>query len=66
VPRFSLFPARRVGPLWIALTAWEMYRRLPPPMRKRLLQEVSKHGPAAARKARETAEKVVARRRPPG
>jgi hypothetical protein len=47
--RMRYTPLRRVGPLWIALTAWEMWRRLPPPVRRRIRSEARVHGPKAAR-----------------
>ena len=41
----------RVGPLGIALTVYDIYRRLPPSQRKRVLQLTRKHGPKVARAA---------------
>ncbi len=63
MPRPPFIPVRRIGPLWMVLTAWEVYKRLPKPVRRRLVREVSKHGPAAARAARRTAERAFAERR---
>ena len=40
----------RLGPLGLALTLWDVYRRLPPKQRKLLLDLVRKHGPATAAK----------------
>jgi hypothetical protein len=34
-----------VGPLGLALTAWDLWRRLPPKQRKQLLKAARKHGP---------------------
>ena len=34
-----------------ALTAWELWRRIPPQHRKRLLAEARKHGPRIAKQA---------------
>jgi hypothetical protein len=45
----------RRSPVGIALTAWEVWRRLPPQHRRRLLQAGRRHGPriaAAAMKRR--------------
>jgi hypothetical protein len=42
---------RRAGPLGIALTLYDLYRRLPPKQRRRLLEMTRKHGPMVARKA---------------
>jgi hypothetical protein len=36
---------RRAGPLGLALTAWDLWRRLPPKQRKQLLQAARRHGP---------------------
>ena len=49
MPRLKL--TRRVGPLGLALTAYDIYRRLPPKQRKQLLALARKHGPAVAAKA---------------
>ena len=40
----------RIGPLGLALTAWDIYRRLPPRQRKLVLDLARKHGPTAAQK----------------
>ncbi|MDX6510996.1 MAG: hypothetical protein QOE36_500 [Gaiellaceae bacterium] len=36
---------RRAGPLGLALTAWDIWRRLPPKQRKKIMQATRKHGP---------------------
>ncbi|HEY3542262.1 MAG TPA: hypothetical protein VGK79_06945 [Gaiellaceae bacterium] len=38
----------RIGPLGIALTLWDVYRRLPPQQRKMVLDLARKHGPKVA------------------
>jgi hypothetical protein len=38
----------RIGPLGLALTAWDVYRRLPPKQRKMVLDLARKHGPKVA------------------
>jgi hypothetical protein len=47
---------RRLGPLGIALTAYDVWRRLPASQRKRVLRATRTHGPRlaaeAARRAR--------------
>jgi DNA-binding transcriptional regulator YiaG len=43
-PRFS----RRLGPVGVALTAWDIWRRLPPKQRKQILNLARKHGPKVA------------------
>ena len=40
----------RLGPLGLALTVWDVYRRLPPKQRKLVLDLARKHGPNAAQK----------------
>lgn len=40
----------RAGPLGLALTAYELWRRLPPKQRQQLLKAMRKHGPKAASK----------------
>jgi hypothetical protein len=50
VPPFKLL-SRRVGPLGLALTAYDLYRRLPPKQRKQVLELARKHGPNVAAKA---------------
>jgi hypothetical protein len=40
----------RLGPLGLALTVWDVYRRLPPKQRKQLLDLARTHGPAVATK----------------
>ena len=38
----------RAGPLGLALTAYELWRRLPPKQRKQALSALRKHGPKLA------------------
>jgi hypothetical protein len=47
VPRITRL-GRRAGPLSIALTAWDVWRRLPPRQRKQVLDLARKHGPTVA------------------
>jgi hypothetical protein len=47
VPR----PYRPFGPIGIALTAWDVWRRLPPKQRKQMIDLARKHGPAVAGRA---------------
>ena len=46
MPRLRL--TRRAGPIGIALTAWDIWRRLPPRQRKQVLDIARKHGPKVA------------------
>jgi hypothetical protein len=41
----------RVGPLGVALAVYDIYRRLPPSQRKRVLELTRTHGPKVARAA---------------
>jgi hypothetical protein len=40
----------RPGPIGIAITLWDVWRRLPPKQRKQVLNLARKHGPKAASK----------------
>jgi hypothetical protein len=51
VARFGRLVTRRAGPLGLALTLYDLYRRLPPKQRKKLLEVTRKHGPKVARAA---------------
>jgi len=55
---------RRLGPLGIALTAWDIWRRLPPRQRQQLLQIARRHGPRVARSVMAARARSRARRRP--
>jgi hypothetical protein len=46
---------RRAGPLGLALTAWDLWRRLTPQQRKHLMNATRKHGPKLAKLAAERA-----------
>jgi len=46
MPRFR--PYRRVGPIGIALTAWDIWRRIPPQHRRTIIKQARKHGPTLA------------------
>jgi hypothetical protein len=64
VPRLS----PKVGPLGLALTAWDIWRRLPPRQRKQVLNIARKHGPRVAARvmraaANARAARAAARRR---
>jgi hypothetical protein len=45
---------RKVGPLGLALTAWDIWRRIPPRQRKQILRAARKHGPTVAKKVVKT------------
>jgi hypothetical protein len=60
VPRFAAL-GRRAGPLGLALTLWDLWRRLPPKQRKQLLKAARKHGPKVVTVARKHGPTVAAR-----
>ena len=60
MPRPFRLLTRRVGPLGLALTAYDIWRRLPPKQRKQLLSLAREHGPKVATRV------VQARRRARG
>jgi hypothetical protein len=51
---------RRMGPVGLFLTAYDVWRRIPPRHRRLILAETRKHAPTVARAVRDRA-----RRRPP-
>jgi hypothetical protein len=50
--RLGRIASRRAGPLGLALTAWDIWRRLPPKQRQMLLRQMRKHGPTIVKQAR--------------
>jgi len=53
MPRLPFFLlARRAGPVGLALTAWDIWRRIPPKQRRKLMDAARKHGPGLASQAR--------------
>jgi hypothetical protein len=44
---------RRAGAIGIALTTWDLWRRLPPEYRKRAIRLARTHGPPLARAVRD-------------
>jgi hypothetical protein len=53
---------RRAGPVGLALTAYDIWRRLPKKQRRQILEVTFKHGPRVAAKMMNSAKQ---RRRPP-
>jgi hypothetical protein len=47
---------RGAGPISLALTAWDIWRRIPPRHRKMIVKQARKHGP-------QIAARVIERRR---
>jgi hypothetical protein len=42
---------RRLGPIGLALTAYDVWRRIPKSYRRRIISEVAKQGPRLAKEA---------------
>jgi hypothetical protein len=64
--RLTRLLTRRAGPVGVALTAWDLWRRIPPRQRKMLLRQARKHGPTIVKQARKhgpTIAKQLADRR---
>jgi hypothetical protein len=49
VPRVRYLVTRRLGPIGVVLTAWDIWRRIPKRHRKRIAREARKHAPTVAR-----------------
>jgi len=54
---------RRAGPLGLALTAWDLWRRLPPRQRKQIMNIARKHGPKVASRVLQARSRARATRR---
>jgi hypothetical protein len=52
---------RGAGPIGLALTAWDIWRRIPKKHRRAILSQARKHGPAVASKLMQQHQR---RRRP--
>ena len=61
--RSSRLLTRRAGPIGLALTAWDLWRRLPPRQRKQLLNLARKHGPKVAARVLQARAEYRDRRR---
>lgn len=49
VPRARYLITRRLGPIGVVLTAWDIWRRIPKQHRRRIKREARKHAPIVAR-----------------
>jgi hypothetical protein len=63
VARSRRLLTRRAGPLGIALTAWDIWRRLPPRQRKQIMNIARTHGPKVAARVMKARSQARARRR---
>lgn len=55
--------ARRVPSLWLALTVWQMWRRLPAPVRRRVYREARIQGPRVMRAAQRAVQEQLNKRK---
>jgi len=53
---------RRLGPVGVALTAWDIWRRLPPKQRKQIANVARKHGPKVASRLLKASARARSRR----
>ena len=51
MPLFRRMMMRRMGPLGLALTLYDVWRRIPPKQRARLVKGARTHGPKLASRA---------------
>jgi hypothetical protein len=51
MPRMTRLFGRKMGPIGLALTAYDIWRRIPPKHRRRLIAEARRHGPRLAKAA---------------
>jgi hypothetical protein len=51
VARFTRLMAGRTGAVGFALTAWDLWRRIPKKQRRQIGRQVRKHGPKVAKRA---------------
>jgi hypothetical protein len=58
MPRFGRTIGRRAGPWGTALVLWDLWKRIPPRHRKRLLKQARKHGPRLVKQAYSTRRKA--------
>jgi hypothetical protein len=61
--RRSRLVSRRFGPLGLALTAWDIWRRLPPRQRKQIVNIARKHGPKVAARVMQARSRARAAKR---
>jgi hypothetical protein len=54
---------RRAGPVGLALTAWDIWRRIPKRHRKAIVRQARRHGPKVAAKLMEQGRRRRATRR---
>jgi hypothetical protein len=60
MPPFRAF--RRAGPVGLALTAWDIWRRIPKQHRRAIVRQARRHGPKVAAKLMEQRRRRAGRR----
>jgi hypothetical protein len=55
---------RRTGTIGLALTAWDIWRRIPKQHRRAIVRQARKHGPRVAAKVMEQQRRRRSTRRP--
>jgi hypothetical protein len=63
VPRPLRLLTRRMGPVGLALTAYDIWRRIPKRQRRQIIDVARKHGPRAAAAVAKRTSRTRARRR---
>ena len=58
MPRARLLLVKKMGWWGIALTAWDLWRRIPKRHRKRMLAELRQHAPVLARSLTREARRI--------
>jgi hypothetical protein len=53
---------RRIGPVGVVLTAYDIWKRLPPKQRKQMLDLARKHGPKVATRIMQARRRTRGRR----
>ena len=61
MPRVRYLLYRRLGPLGLVLTAWDVWKRLPAPVRRRVVHAATKRGPTVAASLRKAADRRARR-----
>jgi hypothetical protein len=55
---------RRAGTFGLALTLWDVWKRIPPHHRKRIMKQARKHGPRLAARAMQAQQERRRRSKP--
>jgi hypothetical protein len=58
MPKLGRMLGRKAGPWGTALVLWDLWKRIPPKHRKRLLKQARKHGPQIVKQAYATRRKA--------